>query len=379
VNLSSVGAHYRCVQKQTSQRRLQLAVSLLAGFFVALVAMPQPAGAQTSAAQARITARVNDSVLTTLRGNTHPLARPQYDRGAVADSQPIRRMLLLLQRSPEQDAALKTLIDQMHSSASPNFHQWLTPQQIGQQFGPSDADIQTVTGWLASHGFQVAKVSTGRNVIEFSGNAGQVRSAFHTEIHQYFVNGELHYANSSDPQIPTALAPVVAGAVSLHNFPKKPLSHALGTFRKTTATGQVVPLKPQASPLYTFSCSGTIPNCNAVGPGDFATIYNVEKLWNPGISGTKIDGTGQTIAIVGDSEICTANSPDFGNSYVGPNGNTVTCSSDDVAVFRTLFGLPAKSPNVILDGPDPGFNSDEIEGDLDVEWSGAIAKGATIS
>ncbi len=119
-------------------------------------------------------------------------------------------------------------------------------------------------------------------------------------------------------------------------------------------------------------------NCNAVGPGDFATIYSVEKLWNPGISGTKIDGNGQTIAIVGDSEICTANSPDFGTSYIGPNGTTVTCSSDDVALFRSQFGLPAKSPNVILDGPDPGFNGDETEGDLDVEWSGAVAKNATI-
>jgi hypothetical protein len=292
----------------------------------------------------------------------------------VADSQPIRRMLLLLQRSPEQESALKQFMDQQQSKASPNFHRWLTPQQYGQQFGPADVDVQTVIGWLQSHGFQVAKVSNGRTLIEFSGTAGQVRNTFQTEIHRYIVDAQQHLANSSDPQIPTALAPVVAGIVSLHNFPKKAQSQVVGVFRKTKASGQV-------APLFTFGGSGTncgTMSCNAVGPGDFATIYSVERLWNPGINTHPIDGTGQTIAIVGDSEICTKNSPDFGTSYVGPSGTNVTCSLDDVAQFRSLFGLPPNDPNVILDGPDPGFNGDELEGNLDVQWSGAVAKNATI-
>lgn len=345
--------------------------AILAGALV-LVA-PLGAFAQNNAVRPRITAQIDESILTTLRGNTHPLARPQYDQGSVADSQPMRRMLLLLQRSPEQETALKTLIDQQQSKSSPNYHQWLTPQQFGQQYGPATADIQTVTNWLTSHGFQIARVSTGGTLIEFSGTAGQVSNAFHTQIHRYNVNGEVHFANASDPQIPTAIAAVVAGPVSLNNFPHKPLTRKLGVFRKTKTTGKV-------APLFTFSnqnfCGAT--DCNALGPGDFATIYNVLPLWNTGISGTKIDGTNQTIAIVGDSEICTAKSPDWNTSYIGPYGTPVTCSSDDVAQFRSLFGLPANSPNVILDGPDPGFNGDETEGDLDVEWSGAVAKGATI-
>lgn len=335
--------------------------------------MPVGAFAQNSAIRPRITTPINASNLTTLRGNTHPLARPRYDQGSVADSQPMRRMLLLLQRSPEQETALRTLIDQQQSKTSPNYHQWLTPQQFGQQFGPAPADIQTVTDWLTSQGFQVARVSTGGTLIEFSGTAGEVRNAFHTQIHLYNVNGEVHYANATDPQIPTAIAAVVAGPVSLNNFPHKPLTRKLGVFQKTKTTGKV-------APLFTFSnqnfCGTT--DCNALGPGDFATIYNVLPLWNTGISGTKIDGTNQSIAIVGDSEICTAKSPDWNTSYIGPYGTPVTCSSDDVAQFRSLFGLPANSPNVILDGPDPGFNGDETEGDLDVEWSGAVAKGATI-
>ncbi len=396
MNLPFVGNSYSCGQKHNfpghyrvseRSRRVRETVQRKHAFLIALLtvallaAIPKHVAAQASTALARITTRVDDSVVTTLHGNTHPLARPANDRGAVADSLPMHRMLLLLQRGPDQESALRTLIDQQQSSTSPNYRQWLTPQQFGQQFGPSDADIQTVTSWLSSHGFQVAKVSTGRTVIEFSGTAGQVNSAFHTQIHSYTVNGKQYYANNADPQIPTALTPVVAGAVSLHNFPRKAQSHVVGTFRKTTTTGQVTPLNPHAAPLYTFGCTssaGNVSTCNALGPGDFATIYNIEKLWNPGVSATKIDGTGQTIAIVGDSEICTQNSPDWNTSYIGPNNTTVTCNSDDVATFRTLFGLPAKAPNVILDGPDPGFNSDEIEGDLDVQWSGAVAKNATI-
>ncbi len=339
-----------------------------------VLAMPCLTAAQGSAAAPRITAPIDLSRFTTLTGNTHPLARVQNDQGAVADSQPMRRMLLLLQRSPEQETALRQLVDQQQSKSSPNFHRWLTPQQFGQQFGPADMDIRTVTTWLQSQGFQVAKVSNGHSLIEFSGTAGQIRNAFRTEIHRYLVDGKMHLANSTDPQIPTALTPVVAGVESLHNFPKKAQSHVVGIFRKTKASGKV-------APLFTFGGSGTncgAMNCNAVGPGDFATIYSVERLWNPGINTHPIDGTGQTIAIIGDSEICTQNSPDFGTSYVGPTGATVTCSVDDVAQFRSLFGLPAIAPNVILDGPDPGFNADEIEGDLDVQWSGAVAKNATI-
>ncbi len=341
-----------------------------AGLAVALV-MPFAAYAQTSAVRPRITAQIDEGNLTTLRGNTHPLARPQFDQGAVADSQPIRRMLLLLQRSPEQETALRTLIDQQQSKASPNYHQWLTPQQFGQQFGAAPADIQTVTGWLQSHGFQIARVSTGGTLIEFSGTAGQVLNAFHTQIHQYIVNGEERLANSTDPQIPTAIASVVAGPVSLHNFPRKAESQIRGTFLKDRTTGKIT---PTASPSFTFSNTGCSQNsifssnCNALGPGDFAAIYNVNPLWNPGISGHVIDGTGQTIAIVGDSEICTASSPDFGS-----------CITDDVSNFRGLFGLSTSNlPTVILDGPDPGFNGDEVEGDLDVEWSGAVARNATI-
>src|SRR5208337_3822516 len=230
--------------------------------------------------------------------------------------------------------------------SSPNYHMWLTPEQFGQQFGPVDADIQAVTDWLASQGFQVSRVAAGRTVIEFSGTAGAVGQAFHTEIHKFVVNGEEHWANASDPQIPAALTPVVAGFASLNNFPREPMMHRLGTFSRSKATGEV-------QPLFSFPVSCGTNTCYyfLVGPADFATIYNVTPLWSAGT-----DGTGQTIAVVGETNI----------------------NPQDVADFRAMFGLPVNPPNIILNGPDPGIVSDEIEADLDVQWSGAVAKGATI-
>jgi hypothetical protein len=166
---------------------------------------------------------INETKLTVLKGNTHPLARKEFDRGPATSNLQLNRMLLLLESGPAQAASLKSLLDQQQDKSSPNYHRWLTPQQFGQRFGNSDQDIRTITSWLTSHGFQVNNVAKGRRVIEFSGTAGQVKQAFHTEIHKFEVNGKEYWANSTDPELPTALAPGVAGIVSLNSFPRKPL------------------------------------------------------------------------------------------------------------------------------------------------------------
>jgi hypothetical protein len=308
---------------------------------------PDATAAQQAVSPARITHTLDESNLVTLKGNVHLLARPEFDQGAVSDGLQLHRMLLLLQRSPDQEAALQKLLDEQQNKSSANYHAWLTPAQFGQQFGPADADIQTVTSWLQSRGFQINNVSAGRTIIEFSGNAAQVRSAFHTEMHTYLLNGEAHTANARDPQIPAALAPVVAGPVSLNNFQVKSHVLPLGSFFRLKTTGET-------RPLTTFPNCG-VAGCFGLGPADFATIYNSAPL----LSGTpKIDGTGQTIAIVGESNINIA----------------------DVTDFRTIFNLPQNfsASNVILNGPDPGVNGSEGESDLDVQWAGAVAPGATI-
>jgi subtilase family serine protease len=302
---------------------------------------------QSASVQSRISQAVDEKNLVTLKGNTHPMAAPQYDMGEAPGGLPMNRMLLVLQHTPAQEAAIKQLLAEQQNQSSSNFHNWLSPQQYGQMFGPSDQDIQTITTWLQSHGFEVANVSPGRHVIEFSGTASQVQEAFHTTIHHYSVNGEQHWANSSDPQIPAALAPVVVGVKSLHDFRAKPTSHYTGLYRRDKGTGQTTQI---SGPQFTFT--GANGTQFGLGPTDFATIYNVLPLWNAGV-----DGRGETIAIVQESNI----------------------NVSDVHNFRALFSLPVNDPEVVLDGPDPGIVPGiEPEAVIDVTWSGAVAKAAKI-
>jgi subtilase family serine protease len=347
------GSLFGCKLKRWSPR------PLLAGLL--LLVMPGLAASQGSAVRSLVTQGVDETKLVALRGNTHPLARAEFDRGAAPASLAMDHMLLVLKRSPEQEAALETLLAQQQDKTSPNYHKWLTPEQFGQQFGPSDQDIQTITSWLQSHGFQNVNVSNGRTTIDFSGTAGQVEEAFHTSIHKYVLaGGEEHWANAGDPQIPSALNVVVAGVNSLNNFPKKPSHHSKGVVRKSTAAGQDTRVRPEFTfGPYEYGCNGFgfDPNCYGIGPGDFATIYNVPSTINGSVA-----GTGQNIAIVSDSDIYPS----------------------DVTEFRSLFGLPPISFNQIETGTDPGAifdngDGDEVEAVIDVEWSGAVAPGATIN
>ncbi len=305
--------------------------------------------AQVPSAQVRITQPVDEAKLTVLPGNTHPLARAQFDRGAAPFNLPMQRMQLVLKRSPEREAALEALMAQQQDKSSANYHKWLTPAEFGAEFGPSDQDIQTITSWLQSHGFQVGNVSKGRTLIEFSGTADQVQQAFHTPIHSFVVNGVHHWANVSDPSIPTALTPVVAGVSSLHNFFPRRASRSI----RPRATLARESTRGLAMPQFTYTDSQNNTNF-ALGPADFGTIYNVQSLWNAGIA-----GAGQTVAVVTDSNI----------------------NVQDIADFRSVFGLPVNAPKVTVNGTDPGVdvNGDEIEAVLDVEWAGAVARDATIN
>jgi len=312
------------------------AVLALAGVRAAGQTRPENSTAgQAAAIPARITQAIDEARMVQMRGNVHPLARAEFDQGAASNATPMKRMLLLLQRSPEQEAALQQLMAEQMSKESPNFHKWLTPEEFGRQFGPADADIQTVTSWLTSHGFTGFRVNRGKTLIEFNGNVGQVRSAFHTDIHKFVVNGDDRQANISDPQIPAALTPVVAGIVSLHNFPMKSMRHTVGAYTRT-ADGRIIP-----------ELTGSSNQFFAVGPADFAKIYDIPS---------SLDGTNANIAIIGFSSI----------------------DINDTHAFRALFGLPVNDPVVVNNGPDPGFNGEEGEADLDVQWSGAVAPKATI-
>lgn len=299
-----------------------------------------------------ITGAVDEGNLVTLRGTMNPAAKHAQDAGAAPDSLYIERTFLLLGRSDQQRQALEQLLNDQQNPKAPSYHGWLTPQQFGQEFGASPQDVQAITQWLEGHGLHVEAPMAGNSLISFSGTHAQLKAAFHTELHQYHLNGDTYYANATDPQIPAALAPAIRGFVSLNNFPRHPMHTAPKIIRRENGAWKAASASVRSGdPRAEFTTTENGMPFYAVAPYDLATIYNFLPLWNQGI-----DGTGQTIAIVSPSDINPA----------------------DVDYFRSTFGLPQKKLNLIYYGPNPGKGDAESEAALDVEWAGAVAKGATI-
>jgi hypothetical protein len=313
----------------------------------------------------RITAVPVDAVRTVLKGNVHPLAHTQYDAGVVDDSLPMSHIMLLLRRSPDQERTLAAVMDGLHNRRSPLYHHWLNPRQFGQHFGPCDADISVLTLWLQHHGFKIDQVTAGRTAIIFSGTAGQVRNAFHTEIHNLNVKGERHIANLSEPEIPSALAPVVRGFLSLHNFFPRPAQRDSGLVRLNDK-GHWEKATPAGSKSFTdltFANSGNTLSY-FVGPQDFYTIYNEPA---------SVTGSGATIAVLEESDVCN------GQTSAPCNGN------DDIGAFLSQFGVTTSGTLSYMFGisgycSDPGIAaaSEESEADIDTQWASAVAPGANI-
>jgi subtilase family serine protease len=285
-----------------------------------------PAWAQARDAHAPF----DEARVFTLAGNVHPLARAEFDNGTVAPGTHLDRMMLVLKSSRQQE--LDALVASQHDPKSPLFHKWLTPAEFGARFGASSADLDRIAQWLGQHGFKVEEIPAGRRLVVFSGTAGQVAEAFHTEMHHYTVRGEEHIANAQDPQIPASLAGVVEGIVSLHDFRRAPAMTArrlAGTRPEMTSGGS----------HYLF-------------PADYGVIYDLNSLYAAGTT-----GTGVSIAIAGRSDI----------------------DPGDVTQFRSASGLAANSPTVLFEGSDPGIVAgDQDESTLDVEWAGAVAPAAAV-
>ncbi len=271
-----------------------------------------------------------DARTVTLSGHVNARALAGTDNGRAQGTFPLNDLVLTLRPNAAQQAALDAFLAAQQDPAAPDYHNWLTPAQFADRFGPSPADLASITDWLTSAGFTLRDVAPSRNSISFSGTAALARTALSVDIHRYTVAGEAHFATATNPQVPAGIADIVAGFRGFDDFlPQRPVG--------------------QAKPAYTAG-SGN----HYVTPDDVATIYNVAPLYAKGF-----DGTGQTVAIVGQSAI----------------------NISDVQTFRTLFNLPKNDPTLVS---VPGLtvpavvSGDVMEADLDVEWAGAVAKNAGV-
>ena len=272
--------------------------------------------------------------MSEMRGNVHPLARAEFDQGALDPSQMLQRVTIFFQRSAAQQQALELFLAEQQDPASPQYQKSISPQEFGARFGLGDTDLNKVKDWLTSQGFAINEVGQGHGWITFSGSVGQIASALQTELHQYSINGDVHFANGTDPAIPSALSGVVAGIRGLNDFRPHP--------RAT--------LQKRVKPDFTSSISGN----HYLAPDDVSRIYNLSGLYTAGI-----DGSGQKIAVMGQTDI----------------------KLTDIATFRSAAGLPANVPQIVLvpGSKDPGVVTADLgEASLDVEWAGAVARNAQI-
>jgi len=293
--------------------------------------------AVTLAASMALARTIDNNDRVVLSGNVHPHAQSQYDAGAVNGTFPMTNMVLSLSLPQNRQALLEEFLASQQEPSSANYHKWLTPAEFGAQFGNSAEDLATVVNWLKSFGFTINSIGSSGTWINFSGTAAMVQAAFGTPIRQYTINGRTYNANSQEPTIPAGFSDLIAGVSTLHNFPRNAMYTSARTLSAT------VPSKPE----FTYGSS------HYIAPGDFATIYDITPLYSAGIT-----GVGQTIAIVGRTHP----------------------SATNWANFRSTMGLPANPPQVIINGQDPGDlgAGEDLEADLDVEWSGAVAKNAAI-
>jgi len=327
--------------------------------------------AQTTPRSSRITQEIDSTHLITLRGNVRADLTPDRDLGPVEDGMELR-LYLVLQRTPEQQAALDNLLARQQQPTAPEYHHWLTPQEYGVRYGASPEDIAKISTWLEGQGLHVHGVLNNAMIIDCSATALQVREVFHTQLHYYNIRGGRYPANAQEPMIPAALEGVVAGIEGLSRIPLRhhhtkihPVSYEAATHRwqSMNAAGEA-----EAMPAYKAS-SG---NYN-ITPQDYYTIYNVNKVFNGGNL-----GAGATVAVLEESDI----------EYGTVNSTTHLATGGDVSTFRSLFGVPGTLTMYVYHGYgtvtcnapgiDPANLGEDGEAALDAEWANALAPSANL-
>jgi hypothetical protein len=300
---------------------------------LAFGALPQGTQAQV---QDRIAQPIETANSVPLAGTVHPLAKAEYDTGVVDNSKVLQDMTINFKRSAAQEASLQALLAAQQDPSSPSYHKWLTPAQFGQLYGMSAGDLAQVTGWLQQEGFTVTSTAQSGNAISFSGSVANVERAFQTQIHNYTVKGETHYANSTQISVPAALGGLVNSVHGLDSFKLKPR------------------IRKVANAKFTSGQTGD----HYIAPGDLAVIYDINPLYTAGDT-----GKGITIAVVGQTDIVPADITDFRAAAGLPVNNP------------TVFTVPGTTPESVTNGADAG---DLAETDLDLEYSGGVATGATV-
>jgi len=336
------------INMRLGQRLLPLAFFSICAFTLQgqQSAMAVPGGDQKAV---RLSGHISPAVQTALQNGG--------DLGRIDKSLPMEHLVLLLKRSPANETAFEKAIADQQDQKSPRYHQWMTADEIGKNYGVSEEEEARVRNWLMDNGFRTESIDSARTTMEFSGNAGQVEVAFKTELHSLRVGSTVHMAATIEPSVPAELSTLIAG-VPLSDFKPHPLLRDTRSYQKNAKTGKLIEVSRSAhtSPSLVVDYEGE--TMQLMTPGDMAIIYDLNPLWKAGYR-----GAGQTVAVVEDTLMKAA----------------------DVASFRKVFGLSGYSGTFSQQVPagshpcqSPGKNGAESEAALDAEWAGATAPDANV-
>lgn len=340
--------HSRRMHGKLQQMSTTLVLGCIPALLLGWIATPQASA--LSGPQSRIIGPIGSAQMQVVKGTVSPRVAASQDEGQLTGSTPIENMSLVFALSAAQQADLKNLLQQQQTVGSPLYHQWLKPGQFAARYGTSQQDLAKVAAWLRSQGFTVTAIPESDDRVVFSGTATQVNAVFQTQLHQYLFHGNERWANSTDISLPQAIAGMALGVEHLNTF--RPEPHVMKRLVHEAPRNAANSVNSH----YTLTDqNGT--EYNFIAPADAQTLYDVTGLYN-----SNFTGTDQMLAIVGQTDIMQHQS--------------------DIANFRKLSGLNASNlPQQILvpnSGTATAYVGDLEEADIDVEWSGALAKNANI-
>ncbi len=313
--------------------------------------------------------------------NTPAYVASAKNLGAADSSRTIEVSIWL---NPHNRAALDALASSLYNPKSSNYRHWLKSSEIASRFAPPAAEAKTVQDFFESNNLKVVSVGPNNFYVRARGTVADVESAFHVQLNNYQVDSKVLVANASDPYVSGPAAALVQAVSGLDGgrfehpldlrpaslSPTTPLSpENLGRaasaadatfFQSVCFTGPTTENHTTYGtyPKATYKGNGyysPTPGCG-YSPSNIYGAYNLNGLYAEGYT-----GAGQTIVII---DWC-------GSPTIRQDAN----------VFSARFGLPALTAsnfNIINVGGPSACSGVDMEINLDVEWSHAIAPGAKI-
>jgi subtilase family serine protease len=245
------------------------------------------------------------------------------------------KIQLLIDLKLRDSGTLDALINDLYNPASPNYKQFLTPDQFDQRFGPTAEDAGKVQHFILARGLKIDEISSDRTYVKVSGTAKQVEKAFGVTINNYKNDkGKKYYANINSPQLPSELGNMIAG---IHGLDNEPHLHRSAVNSR----------KPQLEQTH---LSGGPKG--GYTPSELRSAYDMDPLISAGYN-----GSGQTVALYENDGFIQSN----------------------IETYNNYYGLGSPAPSVVLvDGYNGEAGAGQGEVELDIEVINALAPKAKV-